>query len=254
MSNSSNNEQKDEMLSAVSYLASAYDEVELLMNKHTDIEIKISTLEYEIEKLNSLNATKLVKGYFRLVLICLTLGLYLIFLYFSAKKNDAKKIEYEQDLNNQISNLSAEKSTLENQILAFARTDQWIKAKSLLPKEVFQSSEIVHIIHNYVTSGRADTWKEAYNLYIDESHKARMEELAIAQLDVAEQSLQIQKEICESTKGLLNVSIEQRNELFKMNKSLQQQEQIMLEIRKNTKQSAKSARIAAFCTVIGLFK
>lgn len=286
MSNSSNNKQKDEMLSAVSYLVSAYDEIEFLMNQHTNMEIKISDCKYNLlhrNKINielspeemegvsdNINLKTLLKWVLHLFLTLFTLGSYLIvliiyYIYKSKKGNtdkkpsiselkEKKREEYIEKLKNQLSDSESEKVTLENKIRAFGETEEWIKAKSLLPKEIFENTDAIYIIHNYVKFGRADTWKEAYNLYFDESHKVRMEELAIAQLDVAEQNLQVQKEICELSQALLSVSIEQRNQIFKISESLQRQQEIMLNIRKTTNKTAKAARLTAFCTVIGLFK
>lgn len=218
----SNTKQDDEMLSAVNELAYVYEEMEHLIEDCTNVEVEICHLENALKN-PPISSYDMVSSIFHLVMILCTCGVYLIFLYFltKGKKENPKEIEREENLKNQIANAHSKKATFENQIRAFSETESWINAKSLLPQEIFQDIDMIYAIRDYNRLKRVDTWKEAYNLYLDESHKARMEELAIAQLDVAEQSLQVQKEICELSQALLSVSIEQRNEIFKMSESLQ---------------------------------
>lgn len=149
-------------------------------------------------------------------------------------------------------------------------SDKWKEAKTMINPSYFDVESVTSLIE-YLIYGRASTWKEACNLLEDERYKATMITLNAAQLSVQQQMAEAQNELIDLTmesidlqKQELNVQLEssdlQRQSIevqkqqimqaYKMNDFLGKQLEEMQKIRKNTKKTARAAKLSAFLNTL----
>lgn len=81
-----------------------------------------------------------------------------------------------------------------NKIISLQNDEIYLEYQRLIPNKYF-SLEKLEILYSYVSQYRADTLKEAINIFEDESHKLRLEEQQNVLISQQEQILSKQSEI-----------------------------------------------------------
>lgn len=145
-----------------------------------------------------------------------------------------------------------------NNVKDVLKSDKWLSAKAKISPD-YMNFDAVPILIEYLTYGRANSWKEAVNLYEDELFKNRMIDINLKQLSTQEAMLEAQNEMIDLT--MENVEI-QRQQLeiqkdtlqvvYSSNEILHRQTEEMQKIRRNTKQTARAAKLSAFINVFEL--
>lgn len=228
----------EKIFSQVEKLIQEYDEIEIVRA----IESQNMQREIEAARNDSLTA-KAVKGYFAVATLGLSTAL-------TKKSDQAKKEKHVEKIiaahTPALSKLENQLSETARKIRVFAETPEWKLAKLVIPEEIFYDIDAVKAINQYCTMGRVSTRKEAINLYFDEGHKQRMETIALAQLSIADQNLQVQREMCSLIE---NISAE----MLSISEHLNNELECMTKIRKRTDQTARASRFTAACMVFKLF-
>lgn len=78
------------------------------------------------------------------------------------------------ELNKKIENLKQRRESLENEWVSIL-SPHWDKVRSIVP-ENYASPLFIQMAYGYLTNGRADSMKEAINLFEEEQHRNRMEQ------------------------------------------------------------------------------
>lgn len=117
----------------------------------------------------------------------------------------------------------AENRLLE-ELQRYTESEEFEFAKIVIPEDYFDSESVSFMIKMF-NDRRADSVKEAINLYEDYLHKERMENMQNQQL---QQTEELRKEINEQSR---------------------QQSEYMKEIAKNTKATARAAKVNAIITI-----
>ena len=147
----------------------------------------------------------------------------------NTKKNDAK---YEAQAQKYYDENYPKVETKKNEIIEIAKTfftsQAFCEAQELIPSDYFDTGSIDYLI-KLVENRRADTLKEAINLYEDYLHKNCIEEIQRQQLVAAQESANAQKEA---------------------SKALKQQAVFAGQIAKNTKSTARATKLNTFINII----
>ncbi len=138
---------------------------------------------------------------------------------FSSKEGEA-----EQYYREHMDELNREEEIFLNDFGRYCESDEVAFARNLVPEEYFDSDSVQFFIKMF-NDKRADTFKEAVNLYEEYLHREYMETMQMQQLSMQDQQLQ---------------------ETQKLSTQMQQQSAYMQQISQNTKATAKAAKVNAF--------
>lgn len=265
-------------------------------------EIKQKSLE--LEKIGETSEEGISKG--KAVLAAYTLGASLLFTgihknkdknkkYIAAKEETTIKVKELEDeiekLKKYCSNYEVQTETIYREAKAVLASDKWKEAKTIINPSYLDVDSIILLIE-YLTYGRANTWKEACNLLEDERYKATMINLNMAQLSTQQQMLETQNELVNLTvesielqkeslelqwesvkmqeqglelqeqglglqlegidlqKQSIDIQRQQIMQAYQMNDFLGKQLQEVQKMRKDTKKTARAAKISAFLNVL----
>lgn len=232
--------------------------METIVHQETQAEANLYSLIMEREEIYNQKEGRGILATAALTYV--TAGAYLVGKGIASKYKKREKEEALANYDAEINKIQLEIATIKGRASMLMESKEWIAAKEIIPEDLFNYDAVLSIIR-YIDSGRADTWKEASNLFDDEVHKYRMEELNLAQLSIAEQTLTIQDELLDVSYQALTLQAEMvdiQRELLKQaiqnNVFLIKQTQEMVKIRNNTRQTKTSARISAFCSALQLTK
>lgn len=136
------------------------------------------------------------------------------------------------------------------------KSPEYVDACSLIPENV-RDCDIISAMCQIIETGRAESWKELVNIYMNDSYHEQMISISIAQLNAQEQSNEIAREMSELLNASsilqtykLAVDAEILENSIKQNDLLKKHHEEMVRIRKTTKKTARAASFLAFCNVM----
>lgn len=138
------------------------------------------------------------------------------------KKRTQKALTYYEP---EMARIKKDEDTLMNLVQMYMESNEFKNARDLVPEEYFDSVSINYIL-KLLNDKRADSFKEAVNLYEDYLYKEHMKQMQM-------QQIQLQNDTLNQTKQLAN----------DMNVHMQNRELYMQNMAKDMRTTAKAAKL-----------
>lgn len=116
------------------------------------------------------------------------------------------------------------------------------KASELIPQYYFDSESVTYFL-DVLINKRADTFKEAINLYEDYLYKLRMEEIQKKQLEIVQENNRLQQEQLKYSKEQLEYSKEQL-------RAIEEQSEYEKKIARKTRATSRAVHLNTFITIL----
>jgi len=189
---------------------------------------------------------------FAAVIMAVSGGMALEFILLASKKRAEENGEYVKELNTleeklcnvdrkiteintEISTVKAEQEGILSEARAYCDSKHLDEIKNIIPENYF-SQEDLSFLCQILENRRADSWKEAINLYEDYLYKLAVEERQEKQLDLSKQTARMQQESL--------------NELRKQNDLAKKQLAASKDISRSTRQTRNADRVNALINLI----
>lgn len=122
------------------------------------------------------------------------------------KVNEQKYLEQsKQYYNEKYPDVEKRKNEIKNAAKVFFNSPVFIEAQEVIPRDYFDI-ESVENITKMIENRRADTLKEAINMYEDHLHKTRIEEMQKQQVIATQEAADAQKQTAQATQQQVNIS------------------------------------------------
>lgn len=200
------------------------ERLELLKNLDSSRNI-ITAISKEQQKLESINSQidevnkkiEQIKGYgvgcfvvmaavviavfihFILCILVIALSFIADAKYFTPKREQKAELYYNKSMPQLLQN----KSAVEEELKKLYSSKEAKDMMEFIPDK-YQSVHAANFIYEAVDNQRADTLKEALNLYEEDSHRTRMETMQKEQIETARESLKKQREVLDTQRELLD--------------------------------------------------
>lgn len=230
------------------------------MNQHM-LESSLNQARARLHEIESKSEVSVGKA----ALAAYTLGVSAIFTGMKSKSKQQEKeiaIQKQQEIIDKLQRQIDEGTAGLNKIYAKAKelleSDNWKRAKMRIADE-YLNYDAVPLLIEYLTYGRASSWKEAINLYEDQQFKNRMIDIGTQQLSVQNELLEAQNELIDISLKNLEIQQEQLDmqrilvrKVYETNDILKRQSEEMRKIRKNTRQTTTAACLSAFISALSI--
>jgi hypothetical protein len=213
---------------------------ELLLNQKKDIEDKVGVLAYLV----GLIIAFLGLGIFSIIgaVIGFIIGFFIGTVIDTTIFGNKRSIKALQLYNNSNIILDQQKNQLANQASELCSSNRYTMAHQVIPPDYCDSESISYIL-KLIENGRADSIKEAFNMYEDFLHKKRLEDMQYNQMVAAQESTIAQKEIAKNSKELTKAVQNQASHMEELSRNSNK-------IAKNTKSTARATKLNTFVNIV----
>lgn len=271
-------DKNQELIDAIQKLDKYYKELDWLSGQIQMREIEVFKLNHEkeeqqadiLQKKGSGLLKNVAKAYGKATLAVATCGASAVvsgaMKYGKKKKQEAALEALDYSINPKIEEELRKGDEKKKEAKEIVSSPEFRQLCYIIPEE-YQYPDAVSYMVSALKQGRADTWKELVNLYLDDMFKQELIDINLEQLDVQNDILDNTYDILEEAeamtdiqKGILTVSLDERNLLMEKmlveNEYMQKQSEAMKKIYKqtkkigrNTKRARRSVGLLAFIEV-----
>lgn len=153
-----------------------------------------------------------------------------------------RKIKAESCFNSKNGILQQQKNEIANRANELCNSKRYTDAHQLIPLDYCDSESIDYIIKS-IENRRAESLKEAFNMYEDYLHKKRLEDMQYNQMVAAQESALAQKEMAKNSKELTKAVQNQAYQMEELSRSANK-------IAKNTKATARATKLNTFVNIV----
>ncbi len=153
-----------------------------------------------------------------------------------------RKVKADTYFNSKNEVLQQQKITIANQADELCNSQRYTQAHQLIPPDYCDSESIDYII-KLIENRRAETLKEAFNMYEDYLHKKRLEDMQYNQMVATQESALAQKEMAKNSKEVAKAVQNQAYQLEELSRNANK-------IAKNTKATARATKLNTFVNIV----